>query len=159
MSEDRASSNHDNRYIQNQIASSFGAKLELSGNAKSRGESSENEKVSGEQQKDQGSASSKKNRVSDNAGREISHRFNLILHGNPYPVMEDEGPFSNFFLDKISKNIREKYPRAHYELEKNANLQVTAVIWYNINDNLRKELEDALEWTLRKTEENRKAGL
>jgi hypothetical protein len=133
----------------------------LSGNTKSQAERSENEKkASARQQKDQGSASTiKKSRVSDTVGKEISHRFALVLHGNPFPVIEDEGPFTNFFLDKISKNIREKYPKAHYELEKNTNSEVTAVIWYNITDDLRKELDDALEWTLRKTEENRKAGL
>lgn len=136
------------------------AKLELSSNAKSQAERSENEKVSGGQQKDQDSSSTnRKSRISGTDGKEMSHRFALILHGNSFPVMEDEGPFSSFFLDKISKNIREKYPKAHYDLEKNASSEVTAVIWYNINDNLRKELDDALEWTLRKIEENRKAGL
>ena len=100
----------------------------------------------------------KKSQIPETGGKEISYRFPLNLHGNPFPVLENEGPFSNFYLDKISKNVREKYPKAHYELEKNTNQEVTAVIWYNINDYLRKELDDALEWTLRKTEENRKAG-
>ncbi len=109
----------------------------LSGNTKFQAERSESEnKGSGGQQ---GSTSDKKSRIPDPGGKETSHRFPLNLHGNPFPVMQDEGPFSNFFLDKISKSVREKYPKAHYELEKNANQQVTAVIWYNINDDLRKE--------------------
>lgn len=141
--------------------SSLGGKWELSANARSQAERSENKnKVSSGQQNDQGSTSGiKKSHDSKNEGKETSHRFTLILHGNPFPVMEDEGPFSNFFLDRISKNIREKYPKAHYELEKNSNSQVVAVTWYNINEDLRKEINDALEWTLRKVEENRKAGL
>ena len=87
------------------------------------------------------------------------YRFDLVLHGKPFPVREDEGPFTNFFLDKISKNIKEKYPESNYQLEKNENSEVTAVVWQNINENLRREIEDALEWSLRKIDENRKAGI
>jgi hypothetical protein len=53
----------------------------------------------------------------------------------------------------------EKHPEAKYELEKNREGKVTSVVLRNVTEPQRKELEDALEWSLRKVEENRKAGI
>lgn len=92
----------------------------------------------------------------DNKG---TFREELVLRGNPYPVKEDDGPFANFYLNKLSTNMREKHPEASYELEKNSDGLVTAVVWHNISEAQQKELQDALDWTLRKIEENRKAEI
>jgi len=82
-----------------------------------------------------------------------------MLHGNPYPVKETEGPFENFYLNKITSSMREKHPQSAYELQRNTEGLVTAVVWHNITEDQEKELKDALDWTLRKIEENRRAGI
>jgi hypothetical protein len=83
----------------------------------------------------------------------------LMLHGKEFPVNEDEGAFSNFFLDKITKSMKQNHPESDYELEKNESGEVTSVIWRNVGEAQKKELEDALDWSLRKVEENRKANI
>jgi hypothetical protein len=83
----------------------------------------------------------------------------LMLHGKEFPVKEDEGAFSNFFLDKITKSMKQNHPEVDYELEKNDHDEVTSVIWRNLGEAQKKELEDALDWSLRKVEENRKANI
>jgi hypothetical protein len=83
----------------------------------------------------------------------------LMLHGKEFPIKVDEGAFSNFFLDKITKNTKQNHPESDYELEKNERGEVTSVIWRNVGESQKKELEDALDWSLRKVEENRKANI
>jgi hypothetical protein len=86
-------------------------------------------------------------------------RSELMLRGSPFPIKEDSGPFANFYLDKVASAMREKHPETSFELEKNSENLVTAVIWRNITENQKKELDDALDWALRKEDENRKAEI
>ncbi len=82
-----------------------------------------------------------------------------MLHGNAFPIKEDAGPFANFYLDKVANAMKEKHPESSFELEKNSENLVTSIVWRNITENQKKELDDALEWTLRKVDENRKAEI
>ena len=76
--------------------------------------------------------------VRNNAGtNEVALRLELKLDGKPFPV-------------------RGKDPAAKFELEKNREGQVVAVIWRNLDgEGEEKDLEDALNWSLRKVKEKR----
>jgi hypothetical protein len=80
----------------------------------------------------------------------------LKLDNKPFPVEENEGPFSKFFVNKICKEIEANNPPARFELEKNSNGQVVAVVWENLDgERVAMQISNTLDWTLRKVKEDR----
>jgi len=85
-------------------------------------------------------------------------RFEFAVDQVPYAVHEDEPPFSGFFLGKICKSMTERNPSCFFELERNGEEQLTAIVWHNIDEIQQKEIARTLSWSLRKVAENRAAG-
>ena len=85
-------------------------------------------------------------------------RFEFAVDQVPYPVHEDEPPFSGFFLGKICKSMTERNSSCFFELERNEEEQLTAIVWHNIDEVQQKEIARTLSWSLRKVVENRAAG-
>lgn len=82
-------------------------------------------------------------------------RFELKLQGRNYFVSEKEPPFSRFFIGKICRGISEQNPGACYELEKNEQGLVTAIVWHNLPEAQKREVENTLAWSLKKILENK----
>ncbi len=85
-------------------------------------------------------------------------RFEFVLDQTPYPVQEDEPPFSGFFLGKICKSMIERNPSCSFELERDGKGRLSAIVWHNIDEAQQKEIARTLSWSLRKVAENRAAG-
>jgi hypothetical protein len=83
----------------------------------------------------------------------VVSRYELKLHGQDFHVSENEAPFSRFFLGKICRGISVENPGSHYELEKGKDGLVSAIIWYNLPEARRREIENTLVWSLRKISE------
>jgi hypothetical protein len=85
-------------------------------------------------------------------------RFELTFGNKKFPIKENEGPFTKFFINKIAKGILANNPGARFRLEKNDSHQVVAVVWENLDDEgAAKEIARTLEWTVRKVLESRKS--
>jgi len=84
-------------------------------------------------------------------------RFELKLQGLDYFISEKEAPFSRFFIGKICRGICEQNPDSHYELEKSEDGFVKAIVWYNLPESQKKEIENTLAWSLKKISENKVA--
>jgi hypothetical protein len=83
-------------------------------------------------------------------------RFELKLDGKPFPIQENEGPFTKFFVNKICKRVEANHPPARFELERNDTGQVTAVIWECLDgERIAGEISNTLDWTVRKVVETR----
>jgi hypothetical protein len=83
-------------------------------------------------------------------------RFELKLEGKPFPIQENEGPFTKFFVNKICKGIEANHPPARFELERNDAGQVIAVMWeYLDGEKIAREISSTLDWTVRKVVETR----
>ncbi len=87
---------------------------------------------------------------------ENSRRFDLTLEGRPFPVMENEPPFSRFFLEKICKSITKSNPGVRYELERDGQGKISAIVWYGLPGDQQKEVESTLAWSLKKVAEKRR---
>jgi hypothetical protein len=85
-------------------------------------------------------------------------RFEFAMDQVPYPVRDDEPPFSGFFLGKICKSMTERNPSCFFELERNEEGQLAAIVWHNIDEIQQKEIARTLSWSLRKVAENRATG-
>ncbi|MGI0090646.1 MAG: hypothetical protein ACREBS_02955 [Nitrososphaerales archaeon] len=83
-------------------------------------------------------------------------KFELNLGGEPFPVSEEESPFSRFFIGKICGTIKDANPRSSFELEKDERGRVTAVVWHNIGETQQREIANTLAWSMRKVAEKRK---
>lgn len=89
-----------------------------------------------------------------------SRRLELTYNGKAFPVLENEAPFSRFFLQKICKNVINSIPGARYELARDEKGRVTAIVWSGLRDEQQyKELESTLAWSLKKVAEKRKGTL
>jgi hypothetical protein len=84
-------------------------------------------------------------------------RFELKLQGRDYFVSEKEVPFSRFFVGKICHGIIEQNPGSRFELERNDEGLVRAVVWYNLPDAQKRDVENTLAWSLKKISENKVA--
>jgi hypothetical protein len=93
---------------------------------------------------------------SQNEGSSLS-RFELKLKGNDYFVSEIEAPFSRFFVGKICRTIIEQNPGSYFELERTENGLVRAIVWHNLPETQRREIENTLAWSLKKISENKVA--
>jgi hypothetical protein len=84
-------------------------------------------------------------------------RFELKLQGRDYFISEKEAPFSRFFIGKICRSISEQNPDSHFELEKSDDGLVRAIVWYNLPEAQKREVENTLAWSLKKISENKVA--
>lgn len=87
------------------------------------------------------------------AGPSSVSRFELKLQGKDFHISEKETPFSRFFLGKICRGISLQNPSSHYELEKGEDGLVSAVLWYNLPEAQKREVENTLAWSLKKISE------
>jgi hypothetical protein len=81
----------------------------------------------------------------------------FLLDGMSYPIAEDEHPFRSFFLGKVCKGICDSHPDCRYELVKNASGEVVGMIWWGLDSSkYLGEIKSALDWTLKRIDENRR---
>jgi len=88
---------------------------------------------------------------------DVISRFELKLQDHDFFISEKEAPFARFFIGKICRSISEQNPDSRYELEKNNEGLVKAVVWYNLRETQKKEIENTLAWSLKKIFENKLA--
>lgn len=82
-------------------------------------------------------------------------RIELKMDGKDFPVKENEGPFTRFFLNKVCNSQVSKNADSWYQLEKNDSSEINAILFYNIDKKSAKEIENTLSWTLGKIRERR----
>jgi hypothetical protein len=78
------------------------------------------------------------------------------VDGKPVTVSEDESPFQSFFVGRILKGMKSKYPSFDWKFIKNTNGQIYEAHFFGeLSESQRKEIGTTLDWTLKRIVENR----
>jgi hypothetical protein len=89
----------------------------------------------------------------EDASGEFTDTFILKL---TEPVFENEVPFSSFYVKRILTRFHEKHPGFSWAFSKDAKDAITAITFTGLpSEDSKKELEAALQWSVKKVLQNR----